>query len=145
MRLLPAALLSSLLLSFSLPALAAYKCESNGTTTYSDTPCPAGKQIELANKTAVNEREAARSKEEAKREKTELTRLEKERHKREAAEQKQANAAARATAAKKAKCDTLAQRIKWDNEDAAHATRKAAERAKRRARRAAESYDMQCK
>jgi hypothetical protein len=138
-------MLASLLLSLSLPAFAVYKCESNGKTVYSDTPCPDGKQVQLASATAVAEPDAARARQDAKQEKAEATRLEKERHKREAAEEKQAKIAARSAAVRKRKCETLAQRVKWSEEDAARAAGRSTEKAKRKARRAAESYDLQCK
>jgi hypothetical protein len=138
-------MLASLLLSFSLPALAVYKCESNGKTVYSDAPCVDGKQVQLADKTAVADQDTARAMQDAKREKAEVARLEKERHKREAAEAKQAKIAARSAAVKKSKCETLAQRVKWSEEDAARAAGKSAEKARRKARRAAESYELQCK
>lgn len=143
-RCLPA-ILVSLLTSISLPAFAAYKCESNGKVTYSDTPCLGGKQSELAGNAAVSEQEAAHARQEAKREKAELKQLEKDRHKQEAVEEKQAKFAARDAARKNNKCALLAQRVKWSEEDASHAAGKFAEKAKRKARRTAESYELQCK
>jgi hypothetical protein len=142
-RLVPASLLLSLL--FSLPVFAAYKCESDGKTTYSDIPCPSGKQIEISGKSTIDEQNAERAKQQVKQERAELARLEKERHKREAAEEKQTRIAARNAATKANRCATLAQRVKWSEEDAAHTAGKSAEKAKRKARRAAESYELQCK
>ncbi len=41
------ALIISLLLLFSAPAMAIYKCEAGGKTTYSDEWCPGGKTVDV--------------------------------------------------------------------------------------------------
>ncbi|HYD62311.1 MAG TPA: DUF4124 domain-containing protein [Noviherbaspirillum sp.] len=138
-------LLTSLLsLSFSLPAFAAYKCEANGKITYSDIPCADGKQVEIAGVASVSETDAARARQQAKSEKAELARIERERRKEEAAADKKAQLAARNAAVKNSKCSSMAQRVKWSEEDAARATGKSVEKARLKARRLAESYELQC-
>jgi len=132
--------LASLLLSMSLPAFAVYKCESNGGTTYGDTACPDSKQVDL-HTASVAPQAAAKAQFDAQREKAEAARLEKERHKREAAQDKRIAAAA----ARQKKCNALAQRAKWSEEDAGKASRKSATKAKNKARRAEETYNLQCK
>jgi hypothetical protein len=127
------------------PAFAVYKCESNGQVTYSDAPCR-GKTLSLANSidAEVPGTNVASAKEKLAREKKEVTRLEKERHKREAAEEKEQKKVAKADAVKRKKCSTLAHRKKWADEDAAAATGKSREKAQRKARRAAETHQAEC-
>lgn len=55
-------LLLCLLVSVSAPAMAVYKCESRGKTTYSDTPCVEGKSQELSNRRSSPHRRAIRPK-----------------------------------------------------------------------------------
>ncbi len=142
LRFLPNVVLSFLLASFSIPGLAIYKCESAGTTTYSEVPCPGGKLMDLDDK--PNESEAAKSSQQSAKEKQQLIRLENARHKREAVEEKAKQRAARAAAAKERKCASLAQRKNWLQEDAAKASGKSAEKAKLKARRMAEKYQLEC-
>ncbi len=138
------ALLLSLLLAAAAPAFAAYKCEANGKTLYSDTPCTAGKTIELEEKVTVTAADRALAQERLAKDKASVARQKKERLKREAAEKKLAQAAAKKTAAKQAKCATLAQRVKWSEEDAEQATGKSIPKAKKKARRMNEKYTLQC-
>jgi hypothetical protein len=139
-------LLLSLLVSISAPALAIYKCESNGKVTYSDEACRGGKVIELPEPTGKTllSSDAASARRQVAHEKSEVKRLENERHKREAAEDKQQQRVARLHAVKQKKCASLAMRQKWSEEDAAAAIGKSAGKAKRRARRKAEQYENEC-
>ncbi|MDB5764203.1 MAG: hypothetical protein JWQ21_3198 [Herminiimonas sp.] len=144
-------LLLSLLISFSAPALAIYKCESNGKITYSDEPCRGGKVLDVdpaSGKTAASDAadaaDAADAGKQITREKSEVKRLENERHKREAKDEQAQQKAARISAAKHKKCVSLAMRKKWGEEDAAAASGKSAEKAKRNARRKAEKYETEC-
>jgi hypothetical protein len=138
------AIMASLLLPLSLPVFAAYKCDVNGTVVYSDQPCAAGKQTQLAAPAAVSEKDATDAASAARRDKAELTRLESERRKREAADEKRAAQARREAAMKERKCGVLAQRVKWAEEDASRAAGKSAAKAERRKRRAKEAYELQC-
>lgn len=140
-------LLMCFLLAISVPALAAYKCELGGKVTYSDVPCLDGKGQELkqTEPNTVSSRDAAQATQQSVREKKELTRLETLRHKREAIEEKEARQAARVAASKRKKCESLAQRVKWAQEDAAHAAGRTAEKAKRKARRLDEKYELECR
>jgi len=142
LRISPKVVLSFLLVSFSMPALAIYKCESAGTTTYSEAPCPGGKLMDLGD--MPNEADAPKSSQQTAKEKKELARLENARHKSEAAEEKVKRQAARAAAARERKCASLAQRKNWLQEDAAKASGKSAEKAKLKARRMAEKYRLEC-
>lgn len=142
LRILPKVALSFLLVSFSMPALAIYKCESAGSVTYSQTPCPGGKLMDIVDQ--PNEADAAKSRQQTEKEKKELARLENARHKSEAAEQRAKLQAARAAAARDRKCASMAQRKNWAQEDAAKASGKSADKAKLKARRMAEKYQLEC-
>lgn len=131
----------SLALVFSSPALAVYKCEFEGKVTYGDAPCPGGKLIETAVPTVSNVEEAGRS---ATRERKALTGLEKERHKREAAEQRELKTANRAAASRHKKCDNFARRQQRADAAVRTSVGKANERARLNARRIAEDYEAAC-
>ena len=68
------AALLSLLMAVSMPALAIYKCESHGRTTYTDTPCGAA-QSELPPPAAPSDPVGARR--QAASERSQLARIEK--------------------------------------------------------------------
>lgn len=143
-------LICLVLFACPLSALAVYKCESGqaGNRTrvvsYSDTPCPAGKSTVLD--TSFNSvsptPDAADSRLEQQKE--ELQRLERIRHRREAQEDKEARKAARVWAVRQKKCAKLAQQQRWREEDAAIAVGKAADRARLKARRSGEAYQLEC-
>lgn len=143
---MPSMLLLLVLLSFSAPALAVYKCESGGKVVYSDTPCHDGgapgsmKEIAItapSPDTGTAQQKLAHDKEK-------LRDLEARRQKQEAIEEKERQKIFKANQAKKKKCADLALRSKWANEDAATARAKSAEKAKRAARRVAEKYELEC-
>jgi hypothetical protein len=123
-------------------ALAIYKCEANGAVSYSDAPCLGGKQLDIT--TAPNA-DAADATRRAAREKRALAQLERERRKQEQQEEKDRKKSARTRAALERKCATLDRRRKWAAEDAASATGKSAEKVKRKAHRAEEVFEAECK
>jgi len=131
--------LLSLLVLLSTPAFAIYKCEKNGTVSYSDEACPGGTtftpQTAPAGDSGAAKRQLAH-------EEKELKQLERERHKQESEQEREAKQVARAQSAKQRKCSNLARRTKWAHEDA---TGKSAEKVKRKARRAEEQYDAECR
>ncbi|HEY8101858.1 MAG TPA: DUF4124 domain-containing protein [Burkholderiaceae bacterium] len=138
-------LFASLLLSFSFPALAVYKCEAGDKITYSDAPCATGKSVDLGNKTSTSAAsDIAKAKEQNTQEKKQLKELETARHKREAAEDKQQEKLMKTAAGKKKKCASLELKKKWSNEDAANASVKKQESAKRKVHRAEEKYELEC-
>lgn len=141
---MPRMLLIVLLLSFSMPALAVYKCEAGGTASYSDTPCPGGTIIDTGN-TAPANADRQQAEQQLAQNKTEAERLRRERQRREAAEERQQRQLARAHAARQKKCAALALRQHWAEEDARQATGKAAPKAERKARRAAEKHALECR
>ncbi|HEX2531964.1 MAG TPA: hypothetical protein VHK70_10940 [Burkholderiaceae bacterium] len=135
----------SLSLCLAAPALAIHKCEAAGKVTYSDAPCPTGTITDLGNMDGgVPATEAERAGRQAAQEKLEADHLAQERHRREASEYKERQAAARRAAAERKKCASLAQRRKWSEEDAARAAGKSLETARRKARHMAEKYELEC-
>jgi hypothetical protein len=137
-------MLLCVLTSIAAPALAIYKCESNGRISYGEAPCPGGKTVDIGGTAAAGDNAGMAEKQTAQ-EKTRLKRLENERHKREAREEKELQRAAHAAAAKKKRCSLLTQRKQWAEADAAAATGKSSEKAKLKARRVAEQIDMDCR
>lgn len=128
-------------ISFSAPVLAIYKCESNGKVIYSDAPCAGGKALDISN---VSPTDAAAAKRQLAQEQSKLRKIEGERLKREAIEEKERQRIARDNEAKQRRCTGLAQRKKWADEDAAAATGKASEKARRKANRATEQFEATC-
>lgn len=134
------------LLVLSAPVAAINRCESNGKVSYSDAPCHDGKAVkfEAPAGSQSSSADTAAARQQAIREKNTLTRIEKDRQRREAQEEKERQKFARADAIQKKKCKDLALRQKWAEEDAAVATGKLAEKAKRNARRKAEKFQAEC-
>jgi hypothetical protein len=139
-------LLLSLLIAFSAPALAVYKCETNGKVSYGDEPCPGGKTPELSEAlmSGPPPNNARGQKQQLSRDKNELRRIENERRRREAREEQERRTAARAHVSHQRKCVTLALRKKTADENAALAAGKTAARSRHKARHAAETYEAEC-
>jgi hypothetical protein len=102
-----------MLIAFSAPAFAIYKCEEDGKITYSETKCPDGKGEDLSKKISNKPQpyDPNKVKQEIDLQKQRLQKIENERKSREAS----ASASASApqgddAAAKKKKCDDLAKR-----------------------------------
>lgn len=143
---LPRQLMLYLLISASAPAMAIYKCESDGKPVYSDAPCAGGKMLDIATAPTVTDTNSA--KRQAADEKVQLQRIEKERQKQEAQEEKERKKrqqqASRAQTAKHKKCSSLERRKRWAEEDAAAATGKSVNKAKQKVRRATEQFSAEC-
>lgn len=141
-------LIPLLLLACHFPAMAVYKCETQGksgrTVSYSDLPCQAGKSSTIAIERTTGGPAPEDAETRLERQKEQLQRLERARHRREAQEQKTAQKLAKARAARQKKCAALALRQKWREEDAAMAHGKAADKARLKARRTAEAYQLEC-
>jgi hypothetical protein len=136
-------LLSAVLISATIPAFAIYKCESGAKVTYSDTACIGSQSTDLGNP-ATRSDNASQIRRELAQQKAEVKQLETARHKQEAQQEKLRKTALRTEAARQKKCASLARRKKWADEDAAAATGKSREKARRKARRAEEVYDSEC-
>ena len=135
---------ATIILFSTPPAHAVYKCEDKGQVTYRDEPCKGGKVLNVQGEQTAATPEQLAAQERAAREKRELTRLEKERREKEAIEEREMQKAAKAQAAKQKKCRTLELKKKWAEQDAAAATGKSVEKARRNAVRKAEKYEVEC-
>lgn len=139
-------LIATLLFCASLPAQAVYRCEQNGTVSYDDQPCAAGRSINIAEEVrdAVSPGEVAAARKRLRQQKRTAAEIERKKAKETEKEGKARQLAARKAAAKEKKCQPLALRKKWAEEDAASADRKSFDAAQRKARRVAERYDLSC-
>ncbi len=137
-----AALLLALLMSCSAPALALYKCGSDGKITYGDLPCLNGKTQDTFDPSAVTE--SAYSPQQLAADKAKVERLERTRHQREAKEELVQRQASHAAAKHRKNCQALALKQRWAQEDARQAAGKSAEKARIKASRSTEKYQLSC-
>lgn len=146
----PAALLASLSAAFLAAALASgasqaqtvHKCTVDGKVTYTEQPCQsgAGSVIAVPDAPPPNPEAAA----DLKRMRKEAAALERARHKREAADDRELQQAARAAQARSKQCAKLRLEKKWADEDVRGATVQNLERAKIKAQRAADRLALEC-
>lgn len=142
MTMLRTILIAALAAFFCTPALAVYKCMNGQRVTYTDAPCPGGTPVQVD--TAPRFSDAAASRHRMVLQKEEIQRLQHARRRQEARQQKASQHAAQVAERKRKKCATLAMRTRWSTEDVAVASVRTTERAKRKARRAAELYELEC-
>ena len=135
------AMLFVLMLGASASAFAVYKCESGGKIAYGDQPCANATVLDVTDAPASDAKEAGRR---LMLEKNAVKRLERERHKREAAEERERRSDASAGAAQRKKCAKFALRQKRAKEDVASSTGAANEKAKLKARRISDDYEAAC-
>jgi hypothetical protein len=137
-------LLPLLLLATALPAgaQALHKCTVDGKISYSQQPCAKGvaSVIEVPPAPVADPAAAA----DLKRQEREAEKLANQRRKREAREERENLAEARAVASHNKKCKKLQMQQKWADEDARGATLQNTERAKVKAKRAADMYQLEC-
>jgi hypothetical protein len=101
--------------------------------------------VTINDKANASASDASQAERQLAREKNELKQLENARHKHEAKDEKRQRQAERYDAAMRKKCASLAQRKKWSEEDAAKGgTINSIEKAKTKARRIAEQYELEC-
>lgn len=133
-----------LLLVMALPAgaQALHKCTIDGKVSYSQQPCEKGVGTTLEVPAAPPPDPAAAA--ELKRQAREASKLGAERRKREAREERESLAEARAVASHNKKCKKLQMQQKWAEEDARGATLQNLERSQQKARRAAELVQLEC-
>ncbi|KQZ27017.1 DUF4124 domain-containing protein [Duganella sp. Root1480D1] len=133
-----------LLLAMALPAgaQALHKCTIDGKVSYSQQPCEKGvaSTIEVPAAPAPDPAAAAN----LKRQERDAEKLASQRRKREAREERESLAEARAVASHNKKCKKLQMQHKWAEEDARGATLQNTERAKQKAKRAADMYQLEC-
>lgn len=143
---MPSLLLSFILLFVSAPALAIYKCESGGKTSYSDLPCPDttsnSKSGRIIIPPAPTDTRAAQEK--LMQDKRRLQALETQRSKEAAAAEKERQKIVKEQERKRKRCATLEQRTRWAQEDAARASLKRMAREQRKAQRTAEKQQLEC-
>jgi len=137
-------LLLLLLMAMALPAgaQALHKCTIDGKVSYSQQPCEKGvaSTIEVPAAPAPDPATASN----LKRQQREAEKMASERRKREAREERESLAEARAVANHNKKCKKLRMQHKWAEEDARGATLQNSERAKVKAKRAADMYQLEC-
>ena len=130
------------LVTASVTAAPVYKCDSSGPTAYNDQSCPGGTEVKIYQPTEADKASAqARSDAEKKAEK----KLAHQRLKREVAEDRERQKAARRAAIKQKKCANLELKAKWAEEDARRATGKKLDKAQRKAHRATEKFVLECR
>jgi hypothetical protein len=140
------AILLSLLMAVSLPAMATYKCESQGHVTYTDIPCGAA-QATLS--PVPLPADAAAARQQAASERRELAAIEKRQQAERAASERERRRRKqdKTELAHKKKCTVLGLEQKWTAEDAAAASHTVSEKTqglKKAARRKAERYEAEC-
>lgn len=130
---------------YSAASHAIYKCEENGKITYSDEQCESGsaRAIDTTNSRLTNAA-VSEATERNKRNRETLKQLESTRQKEEATEEKARQKKLRASEALRKKCQAMALKVKWSEEDAAAATGKSINKAKRTASRQREKYEAEC-
>ena len=137
-------LLPLLLVAMALPAgaQALHKCTVDGKVSYSQQPCEKGVASTIAVPAAPAPDPAAAAN--IKRQEREAEKMASERRKRESREERESLAEARAVASHNKKCKKLHMQQKWAEEDARGATLQNSERAKVKAKRAADMYQLEC-
>jgi len=139
-------ILLSLLMAVSMPAMAVYKCESQGRITYTDIPCgttqtalpplPYAADAAAARQQAASERRQLAAIEKSQQAERVANDREQQRHKRD-----------KTDIAHKKKCRLLELESKWSAEDAAAGSHTVSEKThdlKKAARRKAERYEAEC-
>ena len=139
-------LLLSLLMAVSMPAMAVYKCVSEGRTTYTDIPCGA---VQLELRPVPLPADAATAKQRAAAERRQLASIESHQEAERVARQReqQRHKQDKGELLHKKKCTLLGLEKKWSAEDAASVSRTISEKTqslKKTARRKAERYDTEC-
>lgn len=136
-----------LLLCVCLPAHAVYRCEQKGMVSYADHPCAGGLSTDISEdvRDPVSQGDAAAARKRLQQQKRAAADIEKEKL-RELKRQKTAReVSTRQAAAKEKACRPLALQKKWAEEDLSIASGKSVDSARRKAKRAAERYDLYCK
>ncbi|MCU6433251.1 hypothetical protein LPB67_05600 [Undibacterium sp. Jales W-56] len=123
----------------------AYKCDVNGSISYSQTPCVANaKQAIMATHQGIPPYSEQKAKEIAAQEKSEANRLAQSRHKTENKNETEMKAIAARNTKKKQQCDEQQLKIKWVKEDLANAKPKAESQARQKVKRATEKAALVC-
>lgn len=135
------ALLAALCLLFLSPAASAVqRCDIGGKPVYTDLPCE-GRALPPPPPPPA----APVNDDQLKRERVELNQLQKLREQRERQDQQIRDLAARGAAAREKKCRSLAQQVKWREEDLRASTLDKAEKVRIRLRQAQERFALECR
>ncbi len=126
-------------LTLPLPAQAVYKCLLHGQWTYADLPCDGAALTVRPSPSSPSP-----SADPLTREKAEVRRMQTLREQRERQDQQLRDLHARGAAAQARKCKSLALQLRWREEDLRDAPLAAQQKARVRARRAAEKYQNDC-
>ena len=136
--------MACLLACIGQPALATYKCTAEGGIMYSDRPCD-GESINMATSSPDHRRHPPTGPDNVlARERAEIARLQKSREQRERQDQQIRDLYTRGAAARARKCSSLALQLRWREEDLREAPLQSEQKARVRARRAAEKYRLEC-
>ena len=125
-------------------AQSVYKCTVDGKISYSDVPCPAGAATSSMLAVPKAPADAPAVAADLQRMQKESAALQKSRQKIEEREAREAERAARTATAQRKRCAKLALTKQWADEDARSATNASAAKAKLRAKRAGESFSLEC-
>ena len=126
------------------PALATYKCTAEGGIMYSDRPCD-GVSITMETSFPDHRRHPPSDPDNLLvRERAEIARLQKSREQRERQDQQIRDLYTRGAAARARKCSSLALQLRWREEDLREASLQSEQKARVRARRAAEKFRLEC-
>jgi len=136
--------LTALLLCASGSAHAVYRCDTDGKTSYSDQPCANARKLDITAPPPDAASNARRIEKEIADGKKQLHKLEADRQKQDADAGRQRHRAARQQAALDKRCSSLERRQRLANEDAAAASGKAFDKARKKAGRANEAYEQEC-
>jgi Domain of unknown function (DUF4124) len=139
-------LLLSLLMAVSMPAMAIYKCVSQGQVTYSDSPCGAA-QVMLPPTPVPADAAGARL--QAASQQRQLATIEKsaDAERADSERRQRQHKPDKSVIAHRKKCTQLGLEKKWSAEDAAAGAQTVSEKnqsLKKTARRKAERYDVEC-
>lgn len=122
-----------------------YKCDVNGSVSYSQTPCIGNaKQSVTDTPAAIPPYSEKTAKEIAAKEKNKANQLAQSRHKAEEKNDREMKAIAAHNAKKKQQCDAQQLKIKWAKEDLANAKPKAESQARQKVKRATEKAALVC-
>lgn len=123
------------------------RCEGGGQVTYSNTECPPGTQPArtVGPTGAPNADDARAARERAARDAKEVERIDRERKAEEARAEKQRQTLAKQEQAKARECRKLELRWRQAQEAVGKATLASRTEAERKARRAEEQYELQCR
>lgn len=123
-----------------------FKCEQNGQTSYSQTPCAsAAQQKTVAVKTPpVDPKAVEQQRRQLEAQKREASHLESARHRLEYARDKEMRSIAAKNEKQKRLCSRLRAQAAWANEDLSAASPKHVEKARRKARRAEARLTLEC-